>query len=141
RNHEGYLVKVCDFGLANTRSETEGQTKINNAVSSTLKWAAPEILRLQRHTDKSDVYSLGIVYWELAAYEIPYDRYEDGIIRAFVLAGDRLDIPKTTPFNFAAMIHKSWAHDPDKRPNSPHLIEMIKECMQNHCEFRNCAFS
>ncbi|CAF4556577.1 unnamed protein product [Rotaria sp. Silwood2] len=62
RAHEGYTVKVCDFGLARTRSETTRQTKYNPTLACTLQWTAPEILRMGRHTDKSAIYSLGIIF-------------------------------------------------------------------------------
>ncbi|CAF1206933.1 unnamed protein product [Rotaria sordida] len=89
RAYEGYTAKVCDFGLARTRDETTRQTTSNPSLVCTLKWTAPEILLAGHHTDKTDIYSLGIVYWELATSEIPYDGLSDGVIRAFVLAGDR----------------------------------------------------
>ncbi|CAF4171200.1 unnamed protein product, partial [Rotaria sordida] len=97
RAYEGYTAKVCDFGLARTQDETTRQTISNPSLVCTLKWTAPEILLAGHHTDKTDIYSLGIVYWELATSEIPYDGLSDGVIRAFVLAGDRLKIPEGTP--------------------------------------------
>ncbi|CAF5065267.1 unnamed protein product, partial [Rotaria sp. Silwood1] len=89
RSHEGYTVKVCDFGLAQTRNETTRQTKLAHTLACTLQWTAPEILRLKTYTNKSDVYSLGIVYWELAANEIPYDGYPNDVVSDYVRRGDR----------------------------------------------------
>ncbi|CAF4100648.1 unnamed protein product, partial [Rotaria sordida] len=94
RAYEGYTVKVCDFGLARTRNETTRQTKYNSTRAYTLPWTAPEILRLEDYLDKSDIYSLGVVFWELSSITIPYYDRQDDIIRAFVLAGDRLKIPE-----------------------------------------------
>ncbi|CAF4815532.1 unnamed protein product, partial [Rotaria sp. Silwood1] len=93
-SHDGYIVKVCDFGLAQTRNETTRQTRFTQVLPCTLQWTAPEILLLEDYVDKSDIYSLGVVYWELASSKIPYDGHQDGVIRAFVLAGDRLKIPE-----------------------------------------------
>ncbi|CAF2699290.1 unnamed protein product, partial [Rotaria sp. Silwood2] len=130
RAHKGYIVKVCDFGLARTRNETTRQTKANSLVICTLQWTAPEILCAERYTDKSDIYSLGIVYWELGTGEIPYDDLQDGVIRAFVLAGDRLKIPNTIPSSFRSLIQQCWVQQPNDRPNSSHIIEMIEECIK-----------
>ena len=135
RSHGGYIAKVCDFGLAKTRSVTSRQTALDHASPCTLQWTAPEILRLRRYTDKSDVYSLGIVYWELAANEIPYDGHQSAVICAFVLRGDRLEIPETTPARFSALIKECWAPCPDDRPNCSRLIAVIKEYMENHGNF------
>ncbi|CAF4214109.1 unnamed protein product, partial [Rotaria sordida] len=80
RAYEGYTVKMCDFGLARTRNETTRQTTSNPPLVCTLQWTAPEILRLRHHTDKSDIYSLGVVFWELATHEIPYDGHQNSVI-------------------------------------------------------------
>ncbi|CAF3106843.1 unnamed protein product [Rotaria sp. Silwood2] len=131
RAYEGYTVKVCDFGLAETRIETSRQTTPNVSLIGTLQWSAPEILRLEKHTDKSDVYSLGIVYWELATNEIPYGGRQIEVVHGFVRSGDRLQIPETTPPNFSALIQECWAHNPNDRPCCSRLIEVIKGCIKN----------
>ncbi|CAF1212721.1 unnamed protein product [Didymodactylos carnosus] len=128
RAYEGYTVKVCDFGLARTRNETTRQTTPNTTLVCTLQWTAPEILRLGRHTDKSDVYSLGVVFWELATYEIPYDGLQNSVIRESVLRGERLRMPSSIPASFRVLIVKCCAQNPNDRPNSSDLIEMIEEC-------------
>ncbi|CAF3016149.1 unnamed protein product [Rotaria sp. Silwood2] len=130
RAYEGYTVKVCDFGLTRTRNETTRQSKSDSTLTCTLPWAAPEILRLECHTDKSDIYSLGVVFWELATYEIPYYEYPDDVIRASVLAGDRLKIPDSTPSVFRELIKKCWAQNPNDRPNSSDLVEIIEKLIQ-----------
>ncbi|CAF2759184.1 unnamed protein product [Rotaria sp. Silwood2] len=135
RAYEGYTVKVCGFGLARTRNETTCQTTSNPKLVCKLQWTAPEILCMKKHTHKSDVYSLGIVYWELAADEIPYAGHQDAVICQFVLHGDRLEIPKTTPSRFSSLIKKCWAHDPNDRPNCPQLIEIIEECITKQSNF------
>ena len=130
KSHPKYIVKLCDFGLAQTRNESMRLTQVNHTFFGTVQWTAPEILRLKKHTDKSDVYSLGMVFWELAANKIPYDGHQSGIIRDFVLAGDRLDIPDGTPSSFASLIKKCWANNPDDRPNCSQVIQMIEDCIE-----------
>jgi sterile alpha motif and leucine zipper-containing kinase AZK len=126
RTYEGYGVKVCDFGVSRTRDETTRLTTFNRTLAITLSWTAPEILDLRPYTEKSDIYSLGMVYWELATCEMPYKDKRDGVIRAFVLAGNRLDIPEDTPLAFRKVIEQCWEHDPSERPNGIKLIEMIE---------------
>ncbi|CAF4277870.1 unnamed protein product [Rotaria sp. Silwood2] len=134
-SHEGYIVKVCDFGLARTQNEITRQTQLIDGLTCTLQWTAPEILRLEKYTKKSDVYSLGIVYWEIAANEIPYDGHDNAVIREFVLAGERLEMPKTTPSSFSALINECWANDPNDRPECSYLIEMIENLIQEQSNF------
>ncbi|CAF3299801.1 unnamed protein product, partial [Rotaria sp. Silwood2] len=129
RAYEGYTIKVCDFGLARTRNETTRQTKSNHTQAHTLPWTAPEILRLEEYLDKSDIYSLGIVFWELASSSIPYCDRQDDVIRAYVLAGDRLKIPESTPLTFCEIIKKCWAQNPNDRPSCSDLVEMIEKAI------------
>ena len=135
RSYEGYIVKVCDFGLAQIKSETTQQTLLTHPPPCTLQWTAPEILNLKRHTDKSDIYSLGIVYWELATNEIPYRNYQTAVILQSVIAGIRLEIPETTLPHFSALIKECWAHNPDDRPNSSHVIDIIEKCIEQRGNF------
>ncbi|CAF4473085.1 unnamed protein product [Rotaria sp. Silwood2] len=130
RAYEGYAVKVCDFGVARTRDETIRETYGKPNLVITLPWSAPEILRLERHTEKSDIYSLGITYWELAARNRPYENHANDNIRASVLAGNRLPMPENTPANFRVVINKCWAQEPQDRPSSSEIIQMVEKCMQ-----------
>ncbi|CAM4777659.1 unnamed protein product [Rotaria magnacalcarata] len=129
RSHEGYIVKVCDFGLAKTRNETTRQTQLTHAFAGTLQWSASEILLLEKHTEKSDIYSLGVVYWELATNEIPYSGHQNTVIREFVISGNRLKILDAAPSRFSALINECWAHNANDRPTCSHVIEEIQECI------------
>ena len=140
RTHDEYLVKVCDFGLARIRSETTRQTKVNTKLACTLPWTAPEILSFKKHTDKSDIYSLGIVYWELATKEIPYGDCPDDVISRSVSDGKRLPTEDIKPSNFRTIIEKCWVHKPDDRPDSTRLIQMIKECSENQSKLHIYVF-
>ena len=131
RHQSEFVIKICDFGMAKTRSDTTYQTKGNISIAITLSWTAPEVLRMKPHSTKSDIYSLSIVYWELANYEIPYDGHEIGHIKQFVLDGDRLDISDDTPLYFRNIIQKCWAQKQEDRPTCVDLIKMINECIQN----------
>ena len=130
RNNEGYLVKICDFGLAKTQGETRRQSKDDTAVAITLPWTAPEILRFEEYTDKSDIYSLGIVFWELATNKKPYDNCADDVVSRSVRDGQRLPLTEIQPSNFHTVIQKCWAHNRDNRPDTSRLMEMINDCIQ-----------
>ncbi|CAF2841930.1 unnamed protein product [Rotaria sp. Silwood2] len=125
-NGKGFLVKVADFGLAKIRYETLRQSSLDHSVG-TLPWKAPEVLKMGKHTEASDVYALGVVLWELGTGREPYEEADDATICAFVLRGDRLDIPTNIPHSFAEMISKAWAHEPQKRPTCQQLLSLMKE--------------
>ncbi|CAF4946033.1 unnamed protein product [Rotaria sp. Silwood1] len=125
-NGKDFLVKVADFGLAKIRYETSCQSSISHSVG-TLIWKAPELLRIERHTEASDVYALGVVLWELGTGCEPYAEADDSTISTFVLRGDRLNIPGTIPHSFAEMISRAWAHEPQNRPTCQQLLSSVKE--------------
>ncbi|CAF1391596.1 unnamed protein product [Didymodactylos carnosus] len=127
--HGGYLSKVCDFGLASTRRESSRQTTFVGATG-TSQWMAPEIFSMKKYTDKSDVYSLGTVFWELVSGEIPYHDAQESAIRLGVIAGERLEIPTHVPNDFRIIIEKCWSHNPHDRPSCHNILCMLNETSQ-----------
>jgi serine/threonine protein kinase len=121
-----FLVKVADFGLAKIRHETSHQSSQGLSIG-TLPWKAPELLKMGKHTEASDVYALGMVFWELATGREPYEDADESMISAFVLRKDRLDIPTNIPSSFVELISSAWAHEPQQRPTCQQLLRLIKE--------------
>ncbi|KAJ6720945.1 SERINE/THREONINE-PROTEIN KINASE ISOFORM X1-RELATED [Salix viminalis] len=67
---KNWTVKVGDFGLSRLKHETYLTTKTGKG---TPQWMAPEVLRNEPSDEKSDVYSYGVILWELATEKIPWD--------------------------------------------------------------------
>ena len=65
-------IKLCDFGLSRVRSKLRSKEDGNRGLVGTPHWSAPEILRGKRYDEKSDVYSYGMILWEMATQKIPY---------------------------------------------------------------------
>ena len=66
---EDWTVKICDFGLARYK---EKFIRDNHGQVGTPHWMAPEILRGEKYTEAADVYSFGVILWELITGEIPH---------------------------------------------------------------------
>ncbi|CAF3665994.1 unnamed protein product [Rotaria sp. Silwood1] len=125
----GYLVKVADFGLAQIRSESTRQSMSNTGGKippGTLRWTAPELFASSKSSMASDVYSLGVVFWEVATRSIPYEDANDIIIVTTVSAGNRPPIPVDVPSTFAAIISNSWNQEPSRRPTCRELIQRLE---------------
>ena len=121
----GYIVKISDFGLAKIQCETSRQTTKHGQqqiMSGTLQWRAPELLKFCKPSKASDIYSLGIVIWELTTGCVPYDECDETVISESVKAGERLEIPKDVPPAFISIITKSWSQDPSQRPTAYELV-------------------
>lgn len=131
KDHKGYLVKVSDFGTAKTRTETQTQTQVTNSEPHTPNWTAPEIWQGKQHTVKSDIYSLGMVYWEIATNQIPHKGRDIFVIHRLVVDGEHETIPDTVQLEFATIIKKCWTKEPDHRPNCSDLLKMLNECIQS----------
>ncbi|KAI3868561.1 hypothetical protein MKW92_021088, partial [Papaver armeniacum] len=69
---KNWNVKVGDFGLSKLKHQTFLSTLTGKG---TPQWMAPEVLRNERSDEKSDVYSYGVVLWEIATQKIPWDNF------------------------------------------------------------------
>lgn len=122
-----YLLKVCDFGLAEIRRETLLQSGSMPNIVGSFSWKAPELFFAHgRHTKQSDVYSLGMVLWELATGHRPWHEYPDeAIILIHIRLGERPTIPSDVPEQYQRWIQEAWHNDPQKRPSCFQLMERI----------------
>lgn len=64
------LVKISDFGLSCLLDN--GSTSDLTAETGTYRWMAPEVIRHEPYSSKADVYSFGIVLWEMIAKDQPF---------------------------------------------------------------------
>ena len=125
---KGYRVKISDFGLAKLRLETH-RLSVESAEplvsTGTLQWKAPELLKFGKPSKASDIYSLGVVFWELATGCVPYEDVDEAVLCQGVRHGDRLDIPTGVPLAFTSLISSAWRQEPNQRPTAQALIEAI----------------
>ncbi|MES2252480.1 MAG: protein kinase [Pseudomonadota bacterium] len=122
-------AKISDFGLAKLRLATS--TRTNGRVSAgTLRWRAPEHLNLRPaalHTSM-DMYSYGIILWELLTHKIPFEyQPDDTIIKDAVKGGEREEIPEDCPVVWREIINACWQQDPLKRPDAGEVLERLSE--------------
>ncbi|RIA85663.1 kinase-like domain-containing protein [Glomus cerebriforme] len=118
------VIFITDFGLsrpANTPFSTpEGTFGI-------MSYMAPELLIGQKHTFASDVYSLGILMWELAANGKTAfgDLKHDQSLMYSIYKGRRPSIPPNTPQCWSDLMQKCWDTDPNKRPTAEILYSIV----------------
>ncbi|KAG0256707.1 hypothetical protein DFQ27_005539 [Actinomortierella ambigua] len=126
-------VKLADFGLAEVKTATISKTSALTATEGspaaapgTLRWMAPEILNLAnpRYTNKSDIYALGMVMWEIAAQcTCPYRSHTDNsFIVGEVIRGEREVLPNDTPDDYQDWVKKCWDGDFTLRPEAKDVI-------------------
>uniref|UniRef100_A0A453HV54 non-specific serine/threonine protein kinase n=1 Tax=Aegilops tauschii subsp. strangulata TaxID=200361 RepID=A0A453HV54_AEGTS len=103
---KNWTVKVADFGLSRLKIETFLTTKTGKG---TPQWMAPEVLRNEPSNEKSDVYSYGVVLWELVTQKIPWDTLNTmQVIGAVGFMDHRLEIPSDIDPQWVSMIESCW---------------------------------
>ncbi len=121
-----YRAKLTDFGLSKIKTETASTTQHTGGVGSR-PWMAPELFGLRPKFSKaSDVYALGMVLWELASRELPYNEVADPVeIRDAVRDGEREELPSDCPYAFAQLIQLCWTQKREERPSARLAAESL----------------
>ena len=94
-------------------------------------WMAPEVLAGERYGPSADVYSYGIVLWEIAAHSIPWSDLPDGPfflnqLRAKIEAGERPAVDPTWPRDYVALMRACWAGPPHDRPQFKDIARQLE---------------
>lgn len=98
---EAVPLKISDFGLA--RANVDRSTVFS--VGGTYAWMAPENIRNNKYSQRSDVWSYGVLLWELLTGQIPY-KGVDPVAIAYGIGSEKLTlpIPETCPEKFKELM-------------------------------------
>jgi serine/threonine protein kinase len=121
-NHS-FECRISDFGLSTLKSELSG-----SAVGNPL-WNAPEIYHGEKVNEKMDVYSFGIMLWEIVTMEVPFHGYPlAGLPVQVSINNLRPEMPKLVPKKTKDLIAECWHKDPTQRPDFKHILSVIRSC-------------
>ena len=119
-----YVVKIADFGLARDVHSTDYYRKTGDGRLP-VKWMAPETLFQRRYTTQSDVWSFGVLLWEIMTLGAnPYPSVPC-IEKLFELLrqGHRMERPVDCPAEIYSVMRECWHADPACRPTFGRLVE------------------
>ena len=119
----GWVAKLCDFGTARELTHTT-----TTEYAGTYRWMSPEITRkaIARINKKCDLFSYGMILFELFAHEIPYADLDDKIdVLLSVTSGKRPPIPPTLPPFLHDLLRSCWEEDPYLRPTFDDFVSKI----------------
>ncbi|XP_071794590.1 tyrosine-protein kinase CSK-like [Asterias amurensis] len=116
------IAKVSDFGLAQHDRDLVEKSKIP------VKWTAPEAVRNKHYSTKSDVWSYGILLWELYSFgRVPYPRVPADNVIVFVEDGSRMQPPDDCPDSIFDVMLKCWELNPTKRPTFSSIQRRLED--------------
>ncbi|KAL7056041.1 hypothetical protein AAHC03_021197 [Spirometra sp. Aus1] len=122
---EDLTLKIADFGMA--REEHVYELSDRNGPIP-IKWTAPEALASNRYTSKCDVWSFGILLWEMfTGGDTPYRGLSNNETRDLVESGYRLKTPEWMPRQLGKQMQSCWAADPNRRPTFANLVESLSK--------------
>ncbi|XP_057805916.1 serine/threonine-protein kinase STY46-like isoform X2 [Salvia miltiorrhiza] len=121
---ENEVVKVADFGVARVKA----QTGVMTAETGTYRWMAPEVIEHKPYDHKADVFSFGVVLWELLTGKLPYEYLTPlQAAVAVVQRGLRPTIPRHTNAKLAELLERCWQRDPALRPDFSDITQILQK--------------
>ena len=116
------MIKIADFGMGR---EIESLYTARTGTKMPVKWSAPEALCFNAFSIKSDVWSFGIILWEIVTLgDTPYPDIESSDVLAKLESSFRMPLPeKCNPKLYAIML-KTWDMDPDNRPFFAQIMDL-----------------
>ncbi|KAL7160178.1 hypothetical protein ABFS83_01G076800 [Erythranthe nasuta] len=122
---KSWTVKVGDFGLSKLKCATFLTAKSGRG---TPQWMAPEVLRNEPSTEKSDVFSYGVILWELMTQRVPWDDLNSlQVVGVVGFMDRRLEIPSNIDPQVSSIITDCWRSNPEERPSFEDIILKMTE--------------
>ncbi|CAD6337126.1 unnamed protein product [Miscanthus lutarioriparius] len=126
---KNWVVKVCDFGLSRMKHSTFLSSR---STAGTAEWMAPEVLRNEPSDEKCDVFSYGVILWELCTLLQPWEGMNPmQVVGAVGFQQRRLDIPGTVDPAVAEIIKRCWQTDPRMRPSFSEIMASLRPLLKN----------
>jgi len=121
---QDFHLKIADFGIACK----EVYCDILADDPGTYRWMAPEMIKHKSYGRKVDVYSFGLILWEMVAGTIPYEDMNP-VQAAFAVVNKNLRpvIPEDCPPAMRALIEQCWSLQPDKRPEFWQVVKVLEQ--------------
>ncbi|KAK1170194.1 mitogen-activated protein kinase kinase kinase 7 isoform X1 [Acipenser oxyrinchus oxyrinchus] len=122
----GTVLKICDFGTA-----CDIQTHMTNNKGSAA-WMAPEVFEGSNYSEKCDVFSWGIILWEVITRRKPFDEIGGPAFRIMwaVHNGTRPPLIKNLPKPIESLMTRCWSKDPSQRPSMEEIVKIMTHLMQ-----------
>uniref|UniRef100_A0A3Q4HGQ9 receptor protein-tyrosine kinase n=1 Tax=Neolamprologus brichardi TaxID=32507 RepID=A0A3Q4HGQ9_NEOBR len=126
------VCKVSDFGLSRVIDDDPEAVYTTTGGKIPVRWTAPEAIQYRKFTSASDVWSYGVVMWEVMSYgERPYwDMSNQDVIKA-IEEGYRLPAPMDCPPGLHQLMLDCWQKDRAERPKFDQIVGILDKMIRN----------
>ncbi|MBN3282524.1 LYN kinase, partial [Polyodon spathula] len=123
---ESLLCKIADFGLA--RVIEDDQYTAREGAKFPIKWTAPEAINYGSFTIKSDMWSFGILLYEIVTHgKNPYPGMSNADVMSSVQRGFRMGCPDKCPQELYDIMTSCWKSKPEDRPTFDYLQSVLDD--------------
>uniref|UniRef100_A0A673L6Y1 receptor protein-tyrosine kinase n=1 Tax=Sinocyclocheilus rhinocerous TaxID=307959 RepID=A0A673L6Y1_9TELE len=124
--------KVSDFGLSRVLEDDPEGTYTTSGGKIPIRWTAPEAIAYRKFTSASDVWSFGIVMWEVMAFgERPYWDMSNHEVMKAINEAFRLPAPMDCPSAVYQLMLQCWLQDRSKRPRFGDIVSILDKLLKS----------
>lgn len=121
---EHYFPIIADFGSSRKHEMDQPMT----GLFGTTNYMAPEFIQGEEYNEKVDVYSFGLILWEMLTNSVPFQGLESAqVIYTVVVQQSRPPIPENTPPYLSKLIMQCWSPDPNERPSFEKIVPLFEK--------------
>ncbi|OBS67636.1 hypothetical protein A6R68_03797, partial [Neotoma lepida] len=125
------VCKVSDFGLSRVLEDDPEATYTTSGGKIPIRWTAPEAISYRKFTSASDVWSYGIVMWEVMTYgERPYWELSNHEVMKAINDGFRLPTPMDCPSAIYQLMMQCWQQDRSRRPKFADIVSILDKLIR-----------
>ncbi|XP_075882599.1 ephrin type-A receptor 2 isoform X2 [Nelusetta ayraudi] len=132
--------KVSDFGLSRVLEDDPEGTYTTSGGKIPIRWTAPEAIAYRKFTSASDVWSFGIVMWEVMAFgERPYWDMSNHEVMKAINEAFRLPAPMDCPSAVYQLMLQCWLQDRAKRPRFGDIVNLLDKLLRSPDSLKTIA--
>ncbi|KAJ2942682.1 hypothetical protein O0L34_g11223 [Tuta absoluta] len=127
---DDFVVKISDFGLSRDIYSSD-YYRVQSKSLLPVRWMPPESILYGKFTTESDIWSYGVVLWEIYSYGLqPYYGYSNREVISMVRGGELLAAPTGCPPLMYGLMRDCWRHSPTRRPTFEEIVLRIGDWIQ-----------
>ncbi len=129
---DGLICKISDFGLTQSVEEAESKAQDGSSTKFAIKWTAPEAFLHNKFSVKSDIWSFGILLYEIITCgRFPYAGMTNEEVMRKLEQDYRMPQPKECSYTYYNIMLKCWREEPENRPSFEALQWELEEFLES----------